>query len=391
MIFGAGAFQVAGIQTAKKLGLKVITVDANPLAPGFAHADHYEVVSSTDTGKTLEIARSHNVEGVMTMSTETCVPSVAYVAEKLALPGIGIEASIHATNKLSMRECFALAKVPSPRFVKMLSLSDAEDILRTIGLPAAIKVPDTSGSRGFSIIEKPDQLDKAFREAFTVSEEGFVLVEEFMEGTEVGGEAFCYDGKMLMAYITNKKNTPPPYYIPLGHSLPSGLDEAMQDRIKNLVYAGIKALGIVSGPVNFDVMITREGPKIIELGARLGGNCLPTIVKYHSGIDTVEAAIRLAIGEDPSELFTNSRAVPVAVRLITSDKGGTLVTARFPAGMEQKPEVLEHHLDIKKGDPVHPFTCGAHHFGHVICQGRNWKVAEAHAEMILKDMELIVS
>lgn len=162
MVFGAGVFQVAGIQTAKRMGLEVITIDADPSAPGLALADHYEIVSTTDVKAALNVATRYRVQGVMTMSTDTCVSAVAYVAEKMGLVGIGLQASSNATNKLYMRQCFAEAGVPSPRFKKISNLNEAEDALEYVGFPAMMKVPDSSGSRGASKVEKIDQLEGAF-------------------------------------------------------------------------------------------------------------------------------------------------------------------------------------------------------------------------------------
>jgi len=385
LIFGAGVFQLAGIQSARGMGLEVVTIDANPNAPGFSLADHYEIVSTTNTDATRKVATRYGVQGVMTMSTDTCVPTVAYVAEKLGLVGIGIQTALKATNKLYMRQSFEAAGVPSPHFKKVWTLNEAETALGEIGLPAMMKAPDSSGSRGAGKVEETDQLEPAFRRAIELSKGGFVLLEEFLEGVEVGGEAFCYNEELLMCFVTNKTITPPPYYVPCGHSLPSRLDEDTQLEIQKVVYDGSQALGIKSGPINFDVMLTEEGPKIIELGARLGGTCLPSIVRYHSGINTVEAAIRLAVGEDPSMLFQANRSIPVAVRLITTDKGGILTKARFPEDIDRRPEVLEYTLDVKEGSPVKPFTCGANRFGHVICRGHDWREAEASATKVIED------
>jgi biotin carboxylase len=218
-----------------------------------------------------------------------------------------------------------------------------------------------------------------------------LLLEQFIEGVEVGGEAFFFDEVLLMLFITNKAITPPPYYVPYGHSLPSGLDSGIQNEIRNVVYKGSRALGIKLGPVNFDVMITSKGPVIIELGARLGGTCLPSIVRYHSGIDTVEAALMVAMGQNPSDLFQRNKSLPVAVRLIKSDRDGILTKARFPHEIDKRPEVLEYTVDIEEGGHVKAFTCGANRFGHVICQGVDYSNAERNANEILKasDFEIM--
>lgn len=385
LIFGAGVFQIPAIQIAKRMGFEVVAIDANPDALGLPLADHYEIISTTDAGATLEVATRYGVRGVMTMSTDTCVPAVAYVAEELGLAGIGAQTALKATNKLHMRQCFEAAGVPSPRFQKVSTLPEAKNALKEIGLPVMLKIPDSSGSRGVSKVVEADQLEAAFWRAMELTKKGFVLLEQFVEGVEVGGEAFFYDENLLMCFVTNKTITPPPYYVPCGHSLPSKFDKDIQLAIQKVVHDGSWALGIKSGPLNFDVMITLQGTKIMELGARLGGTCLPSVVRYHSGIDTVEAAIQLAMGQNPSRLFQVNKATPVAVRLITSDVDGILTKARFPVDIDRRPEVLEYTLDVKEGSRVKAFTCGANRFGHVICRGSDWREAEANAARVIRD------
>jgi biotin carboxylase len=391
MIFGAGVFQIDAIKTAKSMGLEVIAIDANPDAPGFPLADYYEVVSTTDINAALEVARRYDIDGLMTMATDTCVPAVAIVAEELELAGISIGAARRATNKLLMRQSFESAGVPSPRFEKVENLSQAIIAIEKIGLPAMLKIPDSSGSRGIRKITGKEQLESVFISTLRLSKSGFLLIEQFIGGVEVGGEAFFFNDELIMFFITNKAITPPPYYVPYGHSLPSGLDNNVQYEIQKVVHNGSRALGIKSGPVNFDVMVSSRGIEIIELGARLGGTCLPSIVKYHSGIDTVEAAIMMAIGEDPSNLFQPTKSIPVAVRLITSDKDGILTRVKFPDDINNRSEVLEYTIDVEEGGHVKAFTCGAHRFGHIICRGTDYSRAERNAGEVLEasDFEIV--
>lgn len=387
MIFGAGVFQIAAIQTAKRMGLEVVAIDANCNAPGLPLATYHEIVSTTDAETALEVARRYGVNGVMTMATDTCVPAVAYIAEMLGLTGIGIPTALNATNKYRMRQAFKAAEVPSTLFEKVANISEVRSAVDRIGLPVMLKLPDSSGSRGINKITNMEQLEPLFIRAMKLTKCDFVLMEQFIEGIEVGGETFFWEGKPLMLFITNKAITPPPYYVPYGHSLPSRLDKNTQCEIQKVVHYGSQALGIKAGPVNFDLIVTSEGPRIIELGARLGGTCLPSIVKYHSGINTIEAAIIVALGQNPSNLFKISKDVPVAVRLLTSDKDGILTKAKFPEDIDRRPEVLEYTLDVREGDHVKAFTIGANRFGHVICRGRDWQEAERNAESVIGNMQ----
>ena len=64
------------------------------------------------------------------------------------------------------------------------------------------------------------------------------------------------------------------------------------------VGAANKALGISNGPSHTEIKVTKDGPKIVELGARLGGDNITThLVPLSTGVNMVECCIRIALGE----------------------------------------------------------------------------------------------
>ena len=84
------------------------------------------------------------------------------------------------------------------------------------------------------------------------------------------------------------------------HSQPSQLDRETKQKIKEVVIAANKAIGIRNGPSHTEVKVTRDGPRIVELGARLGGDCITThLVPLSTGVDMVECSIKIALGEKP--------------------------------------------------------------------------------------------
>src|SRR3989338_3482355 len=90
---GAGIYQVPGIQKARQMGLKVVAVDGNQQAEGFTFADQHHTLNVLDVQAVLKIAQENNADGVMTIASDICVPTVAAVAEALKLPGISREAA----------------------------------------------------------------------------------------------------------------------------------------------------------------------------------------------------------------------------------------------------------------------------------------------------------
>ncbi len=117
MILGAGVMQLPGIRLAKQSGWRVIVADGNMEALGSPLADHFEAVDLKDKDGLLAVARQYHtrygLDGVFTAGTDFS-SSVAWVSEKMGLPGITFEAAMRATDKCLMREAFQRAGVPSP-------------------------------------------------------------------------------------------------------------------------------------------------------------------------------------------------------------------------------------------------------------------------------------
>ena len=114
------------------------------------------------------------------------------------------------------------------------------------------------------------------------------------------GALLYIDGDVYVIQITDKLTTGAPYFVEMGHSQPSQLSEEMREKIKSVAIAANKAIGIINGPSHTEIKVTKDGPKIVELGARLGGDCITThLVPLSTGVNMVECSIRVALGEKP--------------------------------------------------------------------------------------------
>ena len=122
LILGAGIMQIPAIRTARQKGWKVYVADVNKEAPGRKYADEFLNIDIKDKPSILEAAEriksSTGLDGVFTAGTDFST-TVAWVAEKLRLPGIPYSVSVAATDKSLMREIFRKKGVPSPDFVHL--------------------------------------------------------------------------------------------------------------------------------------------------------------------------------------------------------------------------------------------------------------------------------
>ena len=304
MILGASVLQIPAIIEAKKMGIYVIVVDMNPNAEGFSYADKKIVVSTTDTQRVLEVAKENDIDGIITIASDRPMRTVAKVAEELNLIGIDEKTAVNATNKSKMRDALKKYSVPIPMY---FSVDDYEQYLEAIkkirnkNYKCIVKPADNSGSRGIRLIENYEEkeLEKVYKYCKENSNSGSLVVEEFMQGPEVSVETISYKGVCHVIQVTDKITTGSPYFVEMGHNQPSSLDLKTIERIKKVAIDANKAIGIKDGPSHTEIKVTKDGPKIVELGARLGGDNITThLVPYSTGVNMVEACINIALGKE---------------------------------------------------------------------------------------------
>ncbi len=304
MILGASILQLPAIEKALTMGLKVVVVDMNPNAVGMKLPRVIsEVVSTIDIPAVVAVAIKHSIDGVMTLASDMPMRTVAAVAKELGLVGITDDTALKATNKAIMRQALKDAGVPVPMFFKVSSKDEYNAAVSNFAVPFIVKPADNSGSRGiFKIADLSvhKQIEEAYSYSKQYSRNGDVVVEEYMSGSEVSVETLTVDGECHVIQITDKITTGAPHFVEMGHTQPTRLPGNISTRIAEVAKAANKAIGITNGPSHTEIIVTSEGPKIVEIGARLGGDCITThLVPLSTGVDMVESCIKIALGKEP--------------------------------------------------------------------------------------------
>ncbi len=306
MILGASILQLPAIKKAKELGLNVVAVDRNPDAIGFKEDGIIkELISTVDIPAILAAAKRHKIDGIMTLASDMPMRAVAVVAEELGLVGISEDTAIKATNKAAMRLALQENNVPIPLFYKITNKDEyikAVERIQALDMKCIVKPADNSGSHGIILLKNYDKstIEDAYDYSIQFSRSGNLMVEEYMEGPEVSVETLNIDGVCNVIQVTDKLTSGAPFFVEMGHNEPSLLSESIKDEIIEVAIAANYAIGIEMGPSHTEIKVTKNGPKIVELGARLGGDNITThLVPLSTGIDMVENCIKIALGYKP--------------------------------------------------------------------------------------------
>lgn len=370
MILGASILQLPAILQAKKMGIEVVAVDMNPNAIGFKEADKSLVISTIDINAVLKAAKDEKIDGIMTLASDMPMRTVAVVAKELGLVGIDEETALKATNKAVMRQCLRENGVPIPKFYKVSNQKEFESAVKNFQTKFIVKPADNSGSRGVFLIDNFDRdlMLNAYKYSKEFSRGGDVVVEEYMEGAEVSVETLSVDGVCNIIQITDKLTTGAPHFVEMGHSQPTKHALSTVEKIKEVATNAVNAIGIKNGPSHTEIMITEEGPKIVEIGARLGGDCITShLVPLSTGVNMVENCILIALGEKPVLEAKFSKGS--AIRFVPSKKGVLKDISYVDEALETE-DVKEINFVKQVGEQLSDIESSTSRIGFVIAQSK---------------------
>lgn len=369
MILGASALQLPAIVKAKELGYRTIVLDYNPQAIGAPLADEFYPVSTVDVAGVVGLAKKLRPDGVLTLATDMPMRSVAAAAAALGLPGISPETALLTTDKGEMIKRFQEKDIPHPWFHIVRSKSELKALQSRLCYPCIAKPVDNSGSRGVIRVREQSELEAAYFYSRKHSVSKTIIIEECMVGPEVSVELIILKGVPHVVAITDKVTTGPPHFIELGHSQGSQLAAKIQTGIRHIASRAVKAVNIIDGAAHVEIIITSDGPKLVEMGARLGGGCLAThLVPLSTGVDMVQAVITQALGGIPS---LKRRFIRGSAIRFLSPPPGRIEQVQGIAEAKESPGVVEVVLSKTEGCTVNELKSGADRIGHVIAQGEN--------------------
>ncbi|MEO3927653.1 ATP-grasp domain-containing protein [Micromonosporaceae bacterium B7E4] len=317
-------------------------------------------------------------DAVLTLYDEL-FPLVAEVAAGLGLPFVDPGAALRNANKIEQRTALEKAGVPIPEWATCTDLTSARAVAARVGYPAILKVADQTGA-GKIRVAGPDDLAAAHAQLAgpRSRDEPPLLVEELLHGQEYSVEAFVWQGRPTPICVTHKTTTGGGYPVELGHALPYRGTDA--DPVLATALDAARAVGADQTLVHVEVFLTATGPRVVEVNARSGGDCIMDLVARCSGANPYDIVYDLSLGRAPSWHPTWRGAA--AIRFLVADRAGRLAGI---AGVDAALTLPGFHrigVDRQPGTPVRRPRGGEDRLGWVIADGADWRQARDRAGRI---------
>jgi biotin carboxylase len=269
-------------------------------------ADYFHPISVLEKEQILEKCKEINIDGVTSAFKDYAIPTVAYVAENMGLPGNRYDDMVLACgSKYTMRQVFHKHGVNSPRFA---IAHDGID-LSEFKYPLIVKATDRTSSIGIIKVEKEEDLQEAIRQAQEVSFKKEVIIEEFITGSEASIDTISWSGEHHILVIKERvmamvNNAPQKMAVHFPYELPADV----QDKIIIETKKALNSINYRYGASNTEFKITDTGEVYaIEVNPRMAGGTSHILLKLHNGYDIIKGLIDVALGQFEKPVFTHKK------------------------------------------------------------------------------------
>lgn len=384
LVLGAGRGNLGLVKTAKQKNVEVIVAGLGGNYPCTELADKNVYADIAKPEEILEAAIEEKVDGVIICCSDTGLKSVGKCNDTLHLSGITEESAIWASNKLMMKEILVSAGVRTARFRCITNYFELNNFIDETRFPVIIKAVDLQGSRGIYIVKEKELLKTAFDSVMKDTKQDFCIVEEYIEGTEFGSQAFVYNGDILFILPHGDEMIQCNTMVPIGHYMPYEIsNELYQDVIEQSSRA-IKALKLDNCAVNIDLIERNGKAYIIELTGRVGANCLPELTSNYYGLNYYEMILNVALGESPLPVWEQRQTNRATLsKMIFSERSGIVSKISLPEMAD-----VQINMFARKGDSVRAFNNSNDAIGEIILKSDNLDMCRALMKTVINQIQI---
>jgi biotin carboxylase len=276
------------------------------------------------------VATEQPVDGVMSWHEEHIVQA-ALVAEDLGLPGTPAAVVRRCRDKFRTRTTLAAAGLPQPAFALVRTVEDAAAAAAELGYAVVLKPRAAGGSQGVVLVHDREQLADQFPATrgvvvpHTPAFDQAVLVEQYLDAPEISVDSVVHRGRVTPLFLAYKEVGFPPYFEETGHQVRAA-DVLLSDpRLVRMMTDLHAALGYTDGWTHVELKLTDQGPKVIEVNGRLGGDLIPYLGMRASGIDPGLAAAAVACGGEPVTTATVAAPAVAGVRFFYPPRNDSVI------------------------------------------------------------------
>lgn len=269
--------------------------------------------------------------------------------------------SLHRAHKSLMQEALAESGIPALMTLNTSSEEDAETWIENNGLanfPLILKPPMSSGSEMVFHIPAGSDWKKAFHQilaepsVLSGKRNESVIIQEQAIGTEYAVGTISAHGKHHLVHLikytkTSSGDRKTVYdhveFVPYEPEILGGLFEYTEKVLT--------ALGVRFGATHTEIMLTKDGPRLIESSARMIGGPVVGFARAATGSSQADKLVEIYVDGDVRETkyVFKKTVVPVFLKAVTA---GTISNINVFDRAAELSTLLIKYVWIKNGDRV---------------------------------------
>jgi phosphoribosylamine--glycine ligase len=348
LVGGGGREHALAWKLARSPGLgRMIAAPGNP---GIAAHARCVPVKDTDVDGLVALAQRERPDLVV-VGPE--IPLARGLADRLREAGLAVFGGSAAAARLESSKAFAKDlmarhRIPTARFRTFRDAPAARRYCQELGAPLVVKADGLAAGKGVVVCRTLEEAEQAVTRA--LEERAFgdagltVVIEEFLEGEEASFFALA-DGTSVLPLVAAQDhktvfdgdrgpNTGGMGAYSPAPVLDGGLQErVMADIVRPTIAAMAEAGTPYTGVLFVGLMITREGPKVVEFNCRFGDpECQAILPRLQD--DLLALLLAAATGKGLPAALSWSRQSSVCVVMTSAGYPGRYETGRPITGLE---------------------------------------------------------
>ena len=292
LVLGANPETANIVKVAQSLGVFTIVTDYNPDAPAKKVADKSFNIDAMDVDELYKMAVEEKVDGVLVGVADPLIAPYQQLCERLNFPCYANKESVYAfTNKRHFKETCAKYGIEG---VPEYSINQLDEVK----LPVIVKPADSNSGKGITLCRTKEELNSDIERAKKVSKTETVLLERYMETSDVSIYYTIVDGEPYLSSLSDRytlrndtKSTP----ICLGDIFPSKYYEEFINNEHPKYVKMIKDLGVKNGVLYVSAFYENGNFYVYDPGFRLQGGGFHLVLKDVNGFDQREMLVKYAL------------------------------------------------------------------------------------------------
>jgi biotin carboxylase len=294
------------IENLKTRGYYTILIDYHENPPAKEAADYHIKESTLDQEKVLEVALQNNAKLVISTCIDKANVTACYVGEKLGLPiPYSYKTAFDISDKATMKKLMKHGNIPTSDFM-CLGYNEKPDISE-LRFPLVVKPSDSGGSKGVRRANSKSELELNLAEALNVSKSKKAIIEEFIEGDEIGIDCFVEDGHAHVVSMHRKRKpqlNDGSVIFSIGSISPPEISESVKNKIQVISNQIAKVFNLNNTPLLIQAIVKEDDFRVVEFAPRIGGGLNFRKINLFTGFDIIDAAVNSFLGIKVPPVYT---------------------------------------------------------------------------------------